>query len=74
MYAILLMSTGLTFGTISATFGLEHGYITRGQFSLPVTVFILSAVVPTFIAQRWFAPRLTPEEQEEVLSRAEQSL
>jgi Kef-type K+ transport system membrane component KefB len=74
VYTTLLMSTGLTFGTISATYGLEHGYINQEQFSLLVAVVILSAIVPTFIAQRWFAPRLSPEEQEEMLSRAEESL
>jgi len=74
VYTTLLMSTGLTFGTISATYGLEHGHIDRAQFSVLVSVVILSAVVPTFIAQRWFTPRLSPEQQEEYLSRAEESL
>ena len=50
------MSTGLTFGTISALYGLNAGIIDRTQFSLLLTVVVGSAVVPTFIAQRWFSP------------------
>jgi hypothetical protein len=48
-FTTLLMSTGLTFGTISATFGLNAGIIDRAQFSVLVTV-----VVPTAVAQRRF--------------------
>jgi Kef-type K+ transport system membrane component KefB len=55
-FTTLLMSTGLTFGTISALYGLNAGIIDRTQFSLLVTVVVLSAIVPTAIAQRWFAP------------------
>lgn len=57
VYTTLLMSTGLTFGTISSLYGLQAGIIDRGQFSLLITTVILSAVIPTFIAQRWFDPR-----------------
>jgi Kef-type K+ transport system membrane component KefB len=49
-YMSLLMSTGLTFGTISALFGLNHDYIDRDQYTILVTVVIGSAVVPTLIA------------------------
>jgi len=55
-YTTLLMSTGLTFGTISSMYGLSAGYINQTQFSLLVATVILTAVVPTFIAQRWFEP------------------
>jgi Kef-type K+ transport system membrane component KefB len=55
-FTTLLMSTGLTFGTISATFGVTAGIIDEAQFSVLVTVVVLSAVVPTAIAQRWFSP------------------
>jgi Kef-type K+ transport system membrane component KefB len=58
MYTTLLMSTGLTFGTISALFGLQHGVITSTQYAILVTVVILSAFVPTLIAQQFFKPRL----------------
>src|SRR5581483_9286609 len=34
MYFTLMMSTGLTFGTISSLYGLSHGIITQGQYSL----------------------------------------
>lgn len=60
-YTTLLMSTGLTFGTISSLYGLQAGIIDRTQFSLLITTVILSAVLPTFIAQRWFDPRRVRE-------------
>jgi Kef-type K+ transport system membrane component KefB len=56
MYTTLLMSTGLTFGTISSLFGLNAGLIDQTQYSILVSVVLASAVVPTFIAQKWFAP------------------
>ena len=55
-FSTLLMSTGLTFGTISSLYGLNAGIIDKTQFSLLVTVVVLSAVVPTAIAERWFLP------------------
>ncbi|MER3398948.1 MAG: cation:proton antiporter [Chloroflexota bacterium] len=58
-YTTLLMSTGLTFGTISSVYGLNTGLIDRAQFSVLVTVVLLTAVVPTLIAQRWFTPAVT---------------
>ena len=58
-YYTLLMSTGLTFGTISALFGLSHGIVTQEQYSHLVAVVIGSAVVPTMIAGAWFLPRPT---------------
>src|SRR5206468_5808810 len=73
-YATLLMSTGLTFGTISSLYGLQAGIIDRVQFSMLLAVVIGSAVVPTVVAQRWFTPRLSPAEQEEVLAREEESM
>ena len=57
-YFTLLMSTGLTFGSISALYGLSNGIITQAQYSVLVTVVIGSAVVPTFIAQTWFQPKI----------------
>lgn len=62
-FTTLLMSTGLTFGTITSLYGLQAGIIDRTQFSLLLTVIILSAVVPTAIAQRVFQP--SPGEVEE---------
>ena len=56
MYTTLLMSTGLTFGTIASVFGLNSGFISQVQYSVLVGVVIASAVVPTFVAQRWFRP------------------
>ncbi len=56
-YTTLLMSTGLTMGTISALFGYESGLIDQGQFSVLVAVVVASAVLPTILAQRIFHPR-----------------
>jgi hypothetical protein len=51
------MSTGLTFGTISALFGLSHEIVDQAQYSALVAAVIASAVVPTLIANAWFMPR-----------------
>jgi Kef-type K+ transport system membrane component KefB len=61
-FTTLLMSTGLTFGTISSLYGLNAHIINRTQFSLLVTVVVLSAIVPTAIAQRWFSPDVDAEQ------------
>jgi Kef-type K+ transport system membrane component KefB len=60
-FTTLLMSTGLTFGTISSLYALNAHIIDRTQFSLLVTVVVLSAIVPTAIAQRWFSPDVEAE-------------
>jgi Kef-type K+ transport system membrane component KefB len=54
--AALLMSTGLTFGTIASLYGLNAGIIDQTQFSVLVTVVVLTAILPTIVAQRWFTP------------------
>jgi Kef-type K+ transport system membrane component KefB len=56
MYTTLLMSTGLTFGTISSLFGLSHGIVSQAKYSALVAAVIASAVVPTLIANAWFLP------------------
>lgn len=56
-YYTLLMSTGLTFGTISALYGLSNNIVTRSQYSFLVAAVIASAVVPTLIAGFAFLPR-----------------
>src|SRR5438309_2677928 len=55
-YTTLLMATGLTFGTISALFGLQNHIIDQRQYTILVTVVILSAFVPTLLAQKFFQP------------------
>jgi glutathione-regulated potassium-efflux system ancillary protein KefC len=66
LYYTLMMSTGLTFGTISALFGLSHGVIDQAQYSYLVATVIGSAVVPTMFANAWFLPRhLLPKEAHE---------
>ena len=60
MYTTLLMSTGLTFGSISALFGLTNHIIDERQYTILLTAVIGSAVVPTLIAQRWFQPDFKP--------------
>jgi Kef-type K+ transport system membrane component KefB len=68
-YTTLLMSTGLTFGTISSLYGLNAGIIDRTQFSVLVGVVILSAIVPTAIAQRLFSPPAPAVSGRQVRSR-----
>jgi hypothetical protein len=63
------MSTGLTFGTIASLYGLNAGIIGRSRFSLLISVVILSAVLPTIVAQRFFSPpvqELTADQELEV--------
>jgi Kef-type K+ transport system membrane component KefB len=62
MFTTLLMSTGLTFGTISALFGYTNKIIDQEQYTALVTAVILSAVVPTIIAQKWFQPEIKKED------------
>jgi Kef-type K+ transport system membrane component KefB len=65
-YTTLLMSTGLTFGTISSLFGLSHGIIDQGQYSALVAAVIASAVIPTVIANAFYLPRhLIPKPEAE---------
>ena len=70
MYTTLLMSTGLTFGTISSLFGLSHGIIDQGQYSALVAAVIGSAVIPTIIANAFYLPHhlLPKRESEEAAS------
>jgi Kef-type K+ transport system membrane component KefB len=65
MYTTLMMSTGLTFGSISALFGLTNNIINQDQYTILVIAVIGSAVVPTIIAQRWFQPTLKLLEKED---------
>ncbi len=65
LYYTLMMSTGLTFGTISSLFGLNHGIIDQTQYSFLVATVIGSAVVPTMIANAFFMPRhLLPRKEQ----------
>lgn len=73
-YTTLLMATGLTFGSISSLVALNHGYIDRTQYTELVTVVILSAFVPTLIAQQLFQPALVDEEEEEALGAEDVSV
>jgi Kef-type K+ transport system membrane component KefB len=66
-YTTLLMATGLTFGSIAALFGLTHNLIDQQQYSELVSVVILSALVPTIIAQQLFKPLAVDIEEEEAL-------
>jgi Kef-type K+ transport system membrane component KefB len=67
MYTTLMMSTGLTFGTISALFGLQNGIVDQAQYSALVAAVIASAVIPTLIANAFFLPRhLLPKHAEAV--------
>jgi Kef-type K+ transport system membrane component KefB len=64
MYTTLMMSTGLTFGSISALFGLTNHIIDQVQYTILLTAVIGSAVVPTLIAQIWFQPHFEPLEED----------
>lgn len=68
-FTTLLMSTGLTFGTISSLYGLQAHIIDRTQFSLLVTVVVLSAIAPTAIAQHWFSPDVEAERASDTRDR-----
>ena len=66
IYTTLLMSTGLTFGSISALFGLTHAIIDQTQYSILIFAIIASAVVPTLIANAFFIPKyLLPKQEPE---------
>ena len=64
IYTTLLMSTGLTFGSISALYGLSNHIINQEQYTILLTTVIGSAVVPTVIAQKWFLPKIGLAKQE----------
>jgi hypothetical protein len=73
-YTTLLMATGLTFGSIAALFGLTYGLIDKIQYTELVTVVILSAFVPTLIAQQLFRPAVLDTEEEEALGEEDLSI
>jgi Kef-type K+ transport system membrane component KefB len=77
-YATLLMATGLTFGSIAALFGLNHHLISESQYTELVTVVILSALIPTLIAQQFFLPHVAVgaelAEEEEALAEEDASI
>jgi len=73
-YTTLLMATGLTFGSIAALFGLTHHLIDQAQYTELVTVVILSAFVPTLIAQQLFRPTVLDTEEEEALGEEDLSI
>lgn len=74
-YTTLLMATGLTFGSIAALFGLTHQLINEAQYTELVTVVILSAVIPTLIAQQFFQPTIdVSEEKQEALGEEDISI
>jgi Kef-type K+ transport system membrane component KefB len=65
LYTTLLMSTGLTFGTIASLYGLNSGILDQAQFSVLITTVIGTAIIPTFIAQRFFTPHVELEKEAE---------
>jgi Kef-type K+ transport system membrane component KefB len=73
-YLTLLMATGLTFGSIAALYGFTNGIIDQHQYSQLVTVVILSAFVPTLIAQQLFQPRVVDETEEDALGAEDISI
>ena len=73
-YTTLLMATGLTFGSIAALFGLTHGLINERQYTELVTVVLLSAFVPTLIAQLFVKPTVVDVDAEEALGAEDVSV
>ncbi|HYK70011.1 MAG TPA: cation:proton antiporter [Streptosporangiaceae bacterium] len=73
-YTTLLMATGLTFGSIAALFGLTHHIIDKTQYTELVTVVILSAFVPTLIAQQLFRPAVVDRDSEDALGEEDVSV
>ncbi len=69
-YTTLLMSTGLTFGTISSLYGLNAGILNQAQFSVLMATVIGTAVIPTLIAQRFFTPGVEPAPVESIASQS----
>jgi Kef-type K+ transport system membrane component KefB len=68
MYTTLLMSTGLTFGSISALYGLNHQIVDQAQYSFIIAAVVGSAVVPTLIANALFLPHhLLPRDDADAL-------
>jgi Kef-type K+ transport system membrane component KefB len=59
IYATMLLTTGLTFGTISAVFGYQAGLIDHTQFSVVVVVILAGAIIPALVAEKWFKPKKT---------------
>ena len=67
MYTTLLMSTGLTFGTISALFGLSHGIIDQRSIFGARRRCHRERVIPTVIANAFYLPRhLLPERRSRI--------
>ena len=73
-YTTLLMATGLTFGSIAALYGFAHHLIDKAQYTELVTVVILSAFVPTLIAQQLFRPDIIDADEEEALGEEDLSI
>ena len=74
-YTTLLMATGLTFGSIAALYGLTNNLINETQYTELVTVIILSAFVPTLIAQQFFRPTVDVDiDEQEALSEEDVSV
>jgi Kef-type K+ transport system membrane component KefB len=71
-YTTLLMSTGLTFGTIAALYGLTNNYIDQATYTILVTVVILSAVIPTLLATTFFEPQAAGDAAFEDFEAAEE--
>jgi Kef-type K+ transport system membrane component KefB len=73
-YTTLLMATGLTFGSIAALYGLTNHLISESQYTQLITVVILSAFIPTLIAQQFFRPVVVDTEKEDALGAEDISL
>ncbi|MCL2115597.1 MAG: cation:proton antiporter [Methanobrevibacter sp.] len=57
-YVALMMSTGLTFGLVATTFGLNTGILDQMSYSILTGVLVFSAIFPTLVAEKWFPPHI----------------
>src|SRR6266567_1500391 len=55
-YSSLMISTGMVLGTIVASIGLARNLIDKAQYSHIVAAVIGSAVIPSAVANAYFAP------------------
>jgi Kef-type K+ transport system membrane component KefB len=67
-YGATLLNARLTFGTIAASFGLTHGLIDRDQFSILISMIVLSSGVALLLCGR---PGIEPEGNSETIAEAE---
>ena len=72
--ALLASVVSIKIAVPAALFGLTHNLIDKTQYTELVTVVVLSAFVPTLIAQQLFQPAVLDTEEEEALGEEDLSI